>query len=160
MTIRSGAKAAIVRDGCLLMQRCRTAEGFAYYELPGGGQNAGETLEEAVVRECLEETGYWVRVVRFLGLQEEIFTNEAVQRAFPEHAHRILHVFLCELTNAPMNAHTEEDPHQEEILWVPIDSLQGKVVRPEFVKAVLPRLLLAEDEIGYLPANQIDIFFS
>lgn len=29
-----------------------------YYETPGGGLEKGESLEEAAIRECLEETGY------------------------------------------------------------------------------------------------------
>ena len=34
-------------------------------------------MEEAVIRECPEETGYQVGVPRFLALLEEIVTNEA-----------------------------------------------------------------------------------
>lgn len=159
MTIRSSAKAAIVQNGRLLMQRCRDGTGLEYYELPGGGQRFGETMEEAVARECLEETGLQVRVVRFLGLQEEIFTNEAVQHAFPGHAHRILHIFLCELTGAPACEPTEKDTHQQEMQWVPLDDLKQLVVRPELVRSMLPQLL-QDSGIGYRPAHKIDIYFS
>ncbi len=34
-----------------------------YLETPGGGVDEGETFEEAVVRECLEETGYLIEVI-------------------------------------------------------------------------------------------------
>lgn len=34
-----------------------------YLETPGGGVDEGESFEEAVVRECLEETGYQVEVI-------------------------------------------------------------------------------------------------
>ena len=36
--------------------------------LPGGGMDAGESLEECCVREVWEETGLTVRVVRLLGI--------------------------------------------------------------------------------------------
>jgi len=50
--------------------------GETYYDFPGGGQNQYETLEEAVRRECLEETGYTVVVDRLAGIFEEICTDE------------------------------------------------------------------------------------
>ena len=38
-----------------------------YYELPGGGVERGETLEETVKREMQEETGYEVEVIAPIG---------------------------------------------------------------------------------------------
>ncbi len=38
-----------------------------YIETPGGGVDEGETFEEALVRECDEETGYDVEVLEYLG---------------------------------------------------------------------------------------------
>ncbi len=49
---------AIVRDGKILLVR-RSVDDFlgGYYELPGGGVDDGETIEEAAIREIKEETG-------------------------------------------------------------------------------------------------------
>ena len=44
---------------------CRLGEGMVHkgkWTLPGGGQNFGETLEQTVAREVLEETGFTVHV--------------------------------------------------------------------------------------------------
>lgn len=39
----------------------------SYYELPGGGVEEGETLEEACIRECKEEVGCNVEIVSEIG---------------------------------------------------------------------------------------------
>ena len=51
MGIRSTAKAIILKDGKILLHRCFNSYHGEYFSLPGGGQNAYETLYEAVVRE-------------------------------------------------------------------------------------------------------------
>jgi 8-oxo-dGTP diphosphatase len=38
-----------------------------YYKLPGGGIEAGESKEDAVKRECLEEVGCYIEVGEYLG---------------------------------------------------------------------------------------------
>ncbi len=76
MPIRSAAKAIVVKDGQILLNRSHNNKGVVYYELPGGGQKHGEPLNAAVVRECLEETGYRVRITGFAGICEEIRTGE------------------------------------------------------------------------------------
>jgi 8-oxo-dGTP diphosphatase len=48
------------------------SEHLNYYTLPGGGVDEGEHGEQAVIRECKEETGYVVEVVSTLGKVLEI----------------------------------------------------------------------------------------
>jgi len=56
--------------GVLLVQRKH--EPFAgYWALPGGFVEEGESCEQAVVREVLEETGLAVRVVALLGVYSQ-----------------------------------------------------------------------------------------
>lgn len=56
--------ALIVRDGRLLLGR-RAGEPYrGWWDIPGGFMEAGETPEEALAREVLEETGLEVRSVR------------------------------------------------------------------------------------------------
>ena len=60
MSIRSAAKAVILHNNNILLNQCHSAALGDYYTLPGGGQHQYETMEQAAVRECLEETGYTV----------------------------------------------------------------------------------------------------
>lgn len=56
---------AILKGKAILMVRHREND-REYWTLPGGGVEAGETPEQAVVREMREETGLDAEVVRFL----------------------------------------------------------------------------------------------
>lgn len=47
------------------------------WTMPGGGVEFAETIEEAVVRELREETGYEVRVDRLLGVHSHVISPEA-----------------------------------------------------------------------------------
>jgi 8-oxo-dGTP pyrophosphatase MutT (NUDIX family) len=58
-TTTVGAAGLVVRAGRLLMVRQERATGVRW-EVPGGGQEPGESLEETVAREVAEETGITV----------------------------------------------------------------------------------------------------
>ncbi|GGM29150.1 hypothetical protein GCM10011608_12310 [Micromonospora sonchi] len=72
MTKRRRAAAVIVRDGRVLMVRERGRgpsgrhDGQEYWTLPGGGIGVGETAEDAVRREVVEEVGLRPVAVRYL----------------------------------------------------------------------------------------------
>ncbi len=85
------AAAVLVRDGrVLLAQRCPDDMLGGLWEFPGGKQEAGETLQECLQRELLEELGVRVHV------GEELV-------AFPHaytHFQITLHAFWCTLEDA------------------------------------------------------------
>lgn len=62
---RDRAFGVIMKDDHILMVQ-ETWNGRTNWTLPGGGVEEGETLEEAVVREVMEETNVSVKVDRFL----------------------------------------------------------------------------------------------
>ena len=158
MTIRAAAKAVIIEDNQILLQCCFDDDyNLSYYELPGGGQLPQETMEAAVARECLEETGYHVEVIRFLAISEEIITIPSVMRDFPNHAHRISHIFLCKLKNLPREIPSEEDRHQVDVRWFPIDEVPKFCLRPTQLRGALLSLL-SSNEIGYLGTSILDSY--
>jgi len=78
---------AIVRRGRLwLVDRRRTADSLAgLWEFPGGKMLAGETAEQAAVRECSEEVSIIVEPVRQLDTIEHAYSDFSVR----------LHPILC-----------------------------------------------------------------
>ncbi len=84
--IRNSAKALIVRDGKMAAVKTRDG-GEEWYNMPGGGQEPEETLEEAVCREVSEELGIRVRC------KELLFVVEGVHG---ERFHRVDLIFHCE----------------------------------------------------------------
>ena len=67
---REGAYIICIRDGCVAASKA--AKG---YYLPGGGVKNGESHEECISRECIEETGYSVRAVEKIAEAEIFFEN-------------------------------------------------------------------------------------
>ena len=130
MAIRNAAKAIILHEGKILVNRCITDNNEVYFDLPGGGQNQFETMEEAVIREVLEETGYKVKIIRFLALAEEINDNKEQRDKYLDYSHRILHVFLVQLESENAAEITEKDLQQEESVWISIEEIDNIPFRP------------------------------
>jgi 8-oxo-dGTP diphosphatase len=141
LAIRNAIKAIIVRDGKVLLNKCKGYNGELYYDMPGGGQQQYETMEEAVVRECLEETGYLVRVVRFAALAEEIYDNEEIRDKYVDYAHRVHHIFIVEFVDGILHEPTEIDFQQEECQWVDIKEISQIDLRPRQIKENLIKII-------------------
>ena len=133
VSIRSTAKAIIIDNGKVLLNKCHDKMNGDYYSLPGGGQRQYETLHEALVRECLEETGYTVNPVRFAALYEEICLHEGFRRKYPDYAHKMYHIFVCELADAEIKTPSEKDDMQVGCVWADIGSLPDYRIVPAIV---------------------------
>ena len=156
MTIRCAAKALLVRDGQILINRCvSSTTNEVYYDLPGGGQHPYETMEEAVIREVAEETGYTVRVVRFAAIAEEIHDSQALREQYPDYCHRIHHIFLVEPVDDTAALPSEMDFQQQESVWVSLSEANSLPFFPtqlcgrisELVQSLSP-VYLGSEHIG------------
>ncbi len=78
-----GVRLLAVEDGKVLLVRHTYLEGWF---LPGGGVQAGESLQEAVRREAAEEAGAELRSLRLFGVYSSFFEGKS------DH----ITVFLCE----------------------------------------------------------------
>ena len=72
---RVSVSAIIFKGSRVLLAHRRDID---WWNLPGGGMEAGETVEQAVCREVLEETGLEVEVERLVGVYSKPQKNEVV----------------------------------------------------------------------------------
>ncbi len=118
---REGAYALITDGkGKYLTQFFQTSN---YYWLPGGGVDAGETLESTLIREIAEETGYTDITVTHLVDQVYFdFVNGKQQKA-----RNITNVFAVKLnadTQTPLNHTADELSDRMAMTWVTKEDLR------------------------------------
>ena len=136
MAIRNSAKALILHDGKLLLNRCVSRLGI-YYALPGGGQHDGELLTEAVRREVMEETGLTVEPMRMSAIFERV--SEGRDGSV---AHKMYFVFLCRyLSEVPQTEPVERDAYQTGMEWVPLEKVKKANLFPRVIRDNLSALL-------------------
>ena len=77
-----GIGVAVLRPGAaLLVRRCNPPNAGAW-SLPGGGQELGETTEEAARRELAEETGLVVGTLHLAAVVDSLTPDEAGRMRF------------------------------------------------------------------------------
>ena len=144
MSVRSTAKAIIIHDNKVLLNKCYDNFNGDYYSLPGGGQEKYETIYDAVIRECKEETGYNVTPVRFCGICEEICDNEDTRTHYSQYAHKLYHIFICNLINDSVDAPTNIDDMQEHCEWINIDELNSIRILPTSLGDNIFRMIIED----------------
>ena len=134
MPVRNSAKALVLHEGKILVNRCTSRFGD-YYALPGGGQREGETLLEAVRRELLEETGAVGHSYYPLG---QLYPS-------PGYCAEIIHLYFCRVESVE-----QPSPDEDEFLSIekiPLEKavemvLQNQIPDAKTQTAVLKTALL------------------
>ena len=109
----------------------RTTKG--YFLLPGGHVKIGETLEEGLIRETLEEVGVKIECKRMLWSEECFWEWNGKQ------AHNIAFYYLVDLCENEEILDNGEFVSQKDncnvvIGWMPIEEIQNITIYPEFLK--------------------------
>lgn len=141
MGIRSAVKTIVINEGKILLIKYITDNGFVYYELPGGGQELYEEMEDTAKREFFEETGFRIHINRFAALAEEIFVDEELRLKFPDYVHRIHHIFQGELLSPICESVINFDLHQIGYEWIPIEDVCDLYLIPKQLKLNLHKIL-------------------
>lgn len=127
--VRVGA--VVERAGALLLVRHQKPDRDAYWVLPGGRLEPGETIPECARREVAEETGLWARFfgLLYVGefLREGRHTVDVVARMAPEGDAE------ARLGSDPEVAPGSE-PTLREVRWVDVGELRNIELLPASTK--------------------------
>ena len=116
-TEKPGISAAIITsENRVLMVRRRIKEGELSWQFPAGAIEAGETPEQAAVRETLEETGLEVEATSLIG-----------QRVHPK-TQREMSYTACSVLGG--DAHVADADELDAVAWVALDEIPEYVPYP------------------------------
>jgi 8-oxo-dGTP diphosphatase len=124
---------AVVIDGTKVLLMRRGQEPLkGEWSLPGGALELGETLQQGVVREVLEETGLIVVPGGIIEILDRITQDEASGRV---RYHYVLIDFVCHVTGGALCSASDA----EEVRWVERGQLQSGYRLPPVTVAVIDK---------------------
>ena len=123
-----GVGAVVLDDNRVLLIKRAHAPLKGQWSLPGGGLEIGETLEQAVAREVLEETGLTIEVGPIVEVLDRI-SRDAEGRV--EH-HFVLVDFVCRPAGGVLRSATDA----EDAAWVALVDLARLEVAPVTISVI------------------------
>ena len=94
-----GIGGVVIDQGRTMLIRRGNEPLLGQWSIPGGTLELGESLQEGVVRELLEETGIEVRVLDLIEVFDRIFPEDGATAAEPKRKprfHFVIVDYLCE----------------------------------------------------------------
>lgn len=129
----------IYQDGKFLLIKWKS-QGTT--ELPKGTVEPNETLEEAALREVLEETGYKGRIIDKLNTFNHVFTwHDGITYD------KTVHYFLMVLDENKKFRHKRQSNEDFVNKWVAIDEAEGQLTHSDTKEAVRIACALLERQI-------------
>lgn len=119
LTWRPSAYGIVIKDNKILL----SPQFDNRYDLPGGGSDLGELLEETVIREVKEETGLEVDNPEIITVTSNFFTFTHSDNST---AACIMVYYLCELVGGKLSTDgfdAEEKKYARQAVWLPLSEL-------------------------------------
>jgi mutator protein MutT len=130
-----GVAAIIIHEEKVLLVERGKEPSKGKWGLPGGLVEVGETIEEAIKREVLEETGISIKPIKLLEVLDSIKKNEDKKVQY----HYIIFEFLCKYNSGEIKA-SSDAPNAA---WIPLDSLDSVNIMSS-TKSFIERILQNE----------------
>jgi 8-oxo-dGTP diphosphatase len=132
-----GVGGVIVDDGKVVLIRRRYEPLKGHWSLPGGTVELGETLEAALAREMLEETGLDVDVGPVIEVFDRIMRDEQQRVRY----HFVLVDYLCWPISGELRAGSDVDA----AIWADPDSLADYELTDKATAVIERGLVLARE---------------
>ena len=122
----------VIKDNKVLLARHTYGAGKGMLIIPGGYVNFGETPQEALVREFMEETKVIVKPINIIGIR------------FNMHDWYI--AFRAEYVSGKASSDNDEN---SEVLWVDIEEALAREDLPELTKKLIESAISKEQGLSY-----------
>lgn len=132
--VRVSPKAVIIEDDRLLAVHMKGSKGI-YYMFPGGGHKTGETLEDTLRRECIEEIGCNVELGPVLWIRDYLEKNHEFADIRPGF-HQLEIMFECRLLGEP-DMNSTGDTRQLGLAWIPLADIEEWPFWPKVLRTKL-----------------------
>lgn len=138
---RLAAYAVIVDDRDRILLALWNEAEVGQWTMPGGGVELHESVEEGVVRELREETGYDVALGRLLGVDTHVVPAEQRNRPTGRPLRGVRVIFEAEVVGGELTH--EVDGTTDEARWIPLAEVPS-----------LARVGLVDVAVGLLSASR------
>jgi len=118
----------VIKDGKLLLVYSRY-NNEEFYLFHGGGIEFGETIEEAAIRETLEETGVKVKIKDLFHVNEYIYADDWNKRS-------VSMFFIAEPVEI-LEPTTDDGGKIKEVKWIKLSELDNYDIRPKIIAEML-----------------------
>lgn len=108
--------AIVIRDGKILLVKRGSEPGLGLWSIPGGSIEPGETTEEALKREVLEETGIEINIGKLAGVYDLIVRHDDIILF-----HYVLIDYFATFAAGEIRAATDA----VDCRWVPLEDLHN-----------------------------------
>ena len=128
-SLRSAA--LIICNNCILLAK---SDDYDCFYTVGGAVRENETSENAVLRECLEETGHYFEIDRLVLVQERFYQADDIQHQ------ELAFFYLMKEQNLEIYSGANTDLNHEHLHWIPIDDLKNIDLVPDFLRTALENI--------------------
>lgn len=143
--IRITVRAVIVQNEEILLIKKNSPGQGVRYTLPGGALESGETLHQAVIRECQEEINTTVNAFDVLHIAD-FFIPKLKPKPYTRHQLEVLIQCQTPADYLPSSG-TDPDKHQVGVEWLPLNELAQHRMSPSFFTDLLINLHSMEHNI-------------